>query len=166
MSGKPRILLIEDEKLIRRFVREQRTTNTDRTNYFQNVPTTALDTALFMESDRMGYLLAAIDQKRLDTQRGVVQNEKRQGENQPYGRSYDALTRSLYPVGHPYHHTVIGSMEDLNAASLDDVKAAVDAGAPRVPRTNAAARAPGRRARGAVARDRRRRPGRNGATAR
>ena len=98
------------------------TTNTDRTNYFENVPTTALDTALFMESDRMGHLLGAIDQAALDEQRGVVQNEKRQGENQPYGRSYDALTRSLYPVGHPYHHTVIGSMNDLNAASLDDVK--------------------------------------------
>jgi predicted Zn-dependent peptidase len=98
------------------------TTSTDRTNYFQNVPTTALDTALFMESDRMGHLLGAIDQAALDEQRGVVQNEKRQGENQPYGRSYDALVRALYPVGHPYHHTVIGSMNDLNAASLDDVK--------------------------------------------
>ena len=98
------------------------TTNTDRTNYFQNVPTTALDTALFMESDRMGHLLGAIDQAALDEQRGVVQNEKRQGENQPYGRSYDALVRALYPEGHPYHHTVIGSMNDLNAASLEDVK--------------------------------------------
>ena len=98
------------------------TTNTDRTNYFENVPTTALDTALFMESDRMGHLLNAIHQAELDEQRGVVQNEKRQGENQPYGRSYDALTRALYPAGHPYHHTVIGSMNDLNAASLEDVK--------------------------------------------
>jgi predicted Zn-dependent peptidase len=98
------------------------TTNTDRTNYFENVPTTALDTALFMESDRMGHLVGAIDQSALDEQRGVVQNEKRQGENQPYGRSYDALVKALYPVGHPYHHTVIGSMNDLNAASLDDVK--------------------------------------------
>ena len=98
------------------------TTNTDRTNYFENVPTTALDTALFMESDRMGHLLGAINQAALDEQRGVVQNEKRQGENQPYGRSYDALTRAIYPEGHPYHHTVIGSMNDLNAASLEDVK--------------------------------------------
>ena len=98
------------------------TTNTDRTNYFENVPTTALDTALFMESDRMGHLVGAIDQAALDEQRGVVQNEKRQGENQPYGRSYDALVRSLYPEGHPYHHTVIGSMNDLDAASLEDVK--------------------------------------------
>src|SRR4249919_106722 len=98
------------------------TTNTDRTNYFENVPTTALDTALWMESDRMGHLLGAIDQPALDEQRGVVQNEKRQGENQPYGRSYDVLLKSLYPKGHPYHHTVIGSMNDLNAASLEDVK--------------------------------------------
>jgi predicted Zn-dependent peptidase len=98
------------------------TTNQDRTNYFENVPTTALDTALWMESDRMGHLLGAIDQPELDEQRGVVQNEKRQGENQPYGRSYDVLVKSIYPEGHPYHHTVIGSMNDLNAASLTDVK--------------------------------------------
>lgn len=98
------------------------TTNTDRTNYFQNVPTTALDMALWMESDRMGHLLGAIDQAALDEQRGVVQNEKRQGENQPYGQVWDKLTRAMYPAGHPYHHGVIGSMNDLNAASLDDVK--------------------------------------------
>ena len=98
------------------------TTNQDRTNYFQNVPTTALDMALWMESDRMGHLLGAIDQKALDEQRGVVQNEKRQGENQPYGQVWEKLTRAMYPVGHPYHHSVIGSMNDLNAATLDDVK--------------------------------------------
>ena len=98
------------------------TTNTDRTNYFQNVPTTALDMALWMESDRMGHLLGAVTQELLDEQRGVVQNEKRQGENQPYGRVWDQLSRSMYPVSHPYHHSTIGSMEDLNAASLDDVK--------------------------------------------
>ena len=98
------------------------TTNTDRTNYFQNVPTTALDMALWMESDRMGHLLGAVDQAALDEQRGVVQNEKRQGENQPYGQVWDKLTRALYPAGHPYHHGVIGSMNDLNAASLEDVK--------------------------------------------
>ncbi|KQY49360.1 pitrilysin family protein [Lysobacter sp. Root494] len=98
------------------------TTNTDRTNYFENVPTTALDMALWMESDRMGHLLGAIDQKTLDEQRGVVQNEKRQGENEPYGQAFDVLTEIMYPVGHPYHHTVIGSMNDLNAASLEDVK--------------------------------------------
>ncbi|MGY0505903.1 M16 family metallopeptidase [Luteimonas sp. e5] len=98
------------------------TTNTDRTNYFQNVPTTALDMALWMESDRMGHMLGAIDQKTLDEQRGVVQNEKRQGENQPYGQVWETVTRTMYPKGHPYHHTVIGSMNDLNAATLDDVK--------------------------------------------
>ncbi len=98
------------------------TTNTDRTNYFENVPTTALDMALWMESDRMGHLLGAIDQATLDEQRGVVQNEKRQGENQPYGLVWDALGKAMYPKGHPYNHSVIGSMNDLNAASLDDVK--------------------------------------------
>jgi len=98
------------------------TTNADRTNYFENVPTTALDMALWMESDRMGHLLGAIDEATVDEQRGVVQNEKRQGENQPYGQAWDALTRALYPKGHPYHHGVIGSMNDLNAASLEDVK--------------------------------------------
>lgn len=98
------------------------TTNQDRTNYFQNVPTTALDMALWMESDRMGHLLGAIDQATLDEQRGVVQNEKRQGENQPYGQVWELLGEALYPEGHPYHHSVIGSMADLNAATLDDVK--------------------------------------------
>ncbi|WP_305805051.1 pitrilysin family protein [Stenotrophomonas sp. YIM B06876] len=98
------------------------TTNTDRTNYFENVPTTALDMALWMESDRMGHLLGAIDQKTLDEQRGVVQNEKRQGENQPYGQLREVISHTMYPVGHPYHHTTIGSMNDLDAASLEDVK--------------------------------------------
>ena len=98
------------------------TTSSDRTNYFQNVPTAALDQVLFLESDRMGHLLGAIDQAKLDEQRGVVQNEKRQGENQPYGREYEVLTQASYPKGHPYSWTVIGSMEDLSAASLDDVK--------------------------------------------
>jgi predicted Zn-dependent peptidase len=98
------------------------TTNSDRTNYFQNVPVAALDQVLFLESDRMGHLLGAIDQEKLDEQRGVVQNEKRQGENQPYGRQYDYLTKSMYPKGHPYSWTVIGEMEDLNAASLEDVQ--------------------------------------------
>src|SRR5713226_7405547 len=98
------------------------TTNEDRTNYFQNVPTSALDLVLWMESDRMGHLLGAITQKKLDEQRGVVQNEKRQGENQPYAVSEELIVSNTYPYGHPYQHTVIGSMEDLNAASLDDVK--------------------------------------------
>ena len=97
------------------------TTNNDRTNYFQNVPTSALDLALWMESDRMGHLLGAITQEKLDEQRGVVQNEKRQGENQPYGLAWELLSTNTYPKGHPYSWTVIGSMEDLNAAALDDV---------------------------------------------
>jgi len=98
------------------------TTNNDRTNYFQNVPLAAFDQVLWLESDRMGHLVGVIDQARLDEQRGVVQNEKRQGENQPYGREDELSTKALYPAGHPYSWTVIGSMDDLNAASLDDVK--------------------------------------------
>ena len=98
------------------------TTDNDRTNYFQNVPLAAFDQILWLESDRMGHLLGAIDQARLDEQRGVVQNEKRQGENQPYGREREMVAKALYPAGHPYSWTVIGSMDDLNAASLDDVK--------------------------------------------
>ena len=98
------------------------TTNEDRTNYFQNVPTNAVDLAMWMESDRMGHLLGAIEQDVLDEQRGVVQNEKRQGENQPYGQVWNLITEATYPAGHPYAHTVIGSMDDLNAASLEDVK--------------------------------------------
>ncbi|HET8816857.1 MAG TPA: pitrilysin family protein, partial [Pseudidiomarina sp.] len=97
------------------------TTNSDRTNYFQNVPTPALDMALWMESDRMGHLLGAVTQEKLDEQRGVVQNEKRQGESQPYGRVFGFLAEQTFPEGHPYSWSVIGSMEDLNAASLDDV---------------------------------------------
>jgi len=98
------------------------TTSEDRTNYFQNVPTSALDVALWMESDRMGHLVGAIDQAKLDEQRGVVQNEKRQYENQPYGVVEELMTKATYPAGHPYSWTVIGSMEDLNAATLDDVR--------------------------------------------
>jgi predicted Zn-dependent peptidase len=97
-------------------------TDTDRTNYVETVPTGALDLALFMESDRMGYLLGAIDQAKLDRQRGVVQNEKRQGDNQPYGLVRYKLQDGLLPVGHPYRHSVIGSMADLDAASLTDVR--------------------------------------------
>ncbi|HJR66991.1 MAG TPA: pitrilysin family protein [Gemmatimonadaceae bacterium] len=98
------------------------TTNFDRTNYFQNVPTSALDLVLFLESDRMGHLLGAVDQARLDEQRGVVQNEKRQGENQPYGKAFSTIVENTYPRGHPYSWSVIGSMEDLNAAALADVQ--------------------------------------------
>lgn len=98
------------------------TTNEDRTNYFESVPVSALDYTLWMESDRMGYMVNAIDQKTLDLQRGVVQNEKRQGENQPYNLPEELIQEDTYPQGHPYSWSVIGSMEDLNAASLEDVK--------------------------------------------
>jgi zinc protease len=94
----------------------------DRTNYYETVPLPALPLALFVESDRMGHLLGAIDQATLDRQRGVVQNEKRQGDNSPYGLVRYAQQQTLFPPGHPYHHTVIGSMEDLDNASLDDVR--------------------------------------------
>ena len=97
------------------------TTSEDRTDFFENVPSNALDIALWMESDRMGHLLGAVTQPKLDEQRGVVQNEKRQGENQPYGVTRELITKGTAPVGHPYSWTVIGSMDDLNAASLDDV---------------------------------------------
>ena len=98
------------------------TTNSDRTNYFQNVPTNALDLALWMESERMGHILDVIDEDKLDEQRGVVQNEKRQGENSPYGKAFNSINTGAFPKGHPYSWSVIGSMEDLNAATLDDVK--------------------------------------------
>ena len=97
------------------------TTNEDRTNYYATVPTGALDMALWMESDRMSHLLGAITQEALDEQRGVVQNEKRQGETRPYAQMSDKIRAGIYPVDHPYRHSVIGSMDDLNAASLDDV---------------------------------------------
>ncbi|MGC6400427.1 M16 family metallopeptidase [Sphingomonas sp. FW199] len=98
------------------------TTFFDRTNYFQTVPRPALDMALFLESDRMGYLLGAVTQGKLDEQRGVVQNEKRQGDNNPYGLTFYEVLKGLFPEGHPYSHSTIGSMADLDAASLADVK--------------------------------------------
>lgn len=98
------------------------TTWLDRTNYFQTVPTTALESALFLESDRMGYLLNAVTKEKLDNQIGVVSNEKRQGDNQPFGLVSYKQSGTLFPVGHPYHHSTIGSLEDLSAASLDDMK--------------------------------------------
>jgi predicted Zn-dependent peptidase len=98
------------------------TTWLDRTNYFQTVPTTALESALFLESDRMGYLLNGLSKEKLDNQIGVVSNEKRQGDNQPFGLVSYTQSGTLFPVGHPYHHSTIGSLEDLSAASLDDMK--------------------------------------------
>ncbi len=98
------------------------TTSFDRTNYFETVQTGALERALFMESDRMGHLLGAVTQAVLDNQRGVVQNEKRQNDSRPGGLVQYELFGNLFPAGHPYHHTTIGSMEDLDEASLADVK--------------------------------------------
>ncbi|MBO9581491.1 MAG: insulinase family protein [Sphingobium sp.] len=97
-------------------------TSYDRTNYIEVVPTGAVDLALFMEADRMGRLLGAVTQAKLDAQRAVVQNEKRQGDNQPFGLVDYAVTAALFPPDHPYGHDVIGSMADLDAASLEDVK--------------------------------------------
>ena len=99
------------------------TTDNDRTNYFATVPSGNLEQLLWLESDRLATLLDVTDQKKLDNQRDVVKNERRQGlENQPYGRWLDILFNQLFPAGHPYSWPVIGSMEDLSAASLDDVK--------------------------------------------
>ena len=98
------------------------TTYYDRTNYFETVPAGALERALFMESDRMGHLLGAVTQGVLDNQRSVVQNEKRQDDSRPGGLLQYEVFGNLFPAGHPYHHTVIGSMTDLDAASLADVK--------------------------------------------
>jgi zinc protease len=98
------------------------TTWFDRTNYFQTVPKGALERALFMESDRMGYLLGAINQEKLSNQIGVVQNEKRQGDNRPGGLVDYEVLANLFPDGHPYQHDTIGSMADLDSATLVDVK--------------------------------------------
>ena len=98
------------------------TTWFDRTNYFQNVPTPALDMVLWMESDRMGHFINAVTQERLDEQRDVVKNEKRQGDNRPYGKAQYLQLAGMFPAGHPYSWSTIGSMSDLDAASLDDVK--------------------------------------------
>jgi predicted Zn-dependent peptidase len=98
------------------------TTWFDRTNYFETVPSNELELALWLESDRMGWMLPAMDQEKLDNQRDVVKNEKRQNyDNQPYGDWSERLQRLVYPDGHPYRHTVIGSMADIDAATLDDV---------------------------------------------
>ena len=97
-------------------------TTTDRTNYWINAPASALELALWLESDRMGFLLEAMDQHKLDVQRDVVKNERRQSyENRPYGLAWETVTGNLFPPGHPYHHPVIGSMADLEAATLEDV---------------------------------------------
>jgi zinc protease len=99
------------------------TTSWDRTNFFETAPRENLSTLLWLESDRMGFMIDTLTQERLDVQRDVVKNERRQSyENAPYGPSSLALLNALFPEGHPYHGAVIGSMEDLSAASLEDVK--------------------------------------------
>lgn len=98
------------------------TTWFDRTNYFETLPSHHLELALWLESDRMGWMLPAMDQEKLDNQRDVVKNEKRQRyDNQPYGDWDERVQALVFPPDHPYHHTVIGSMEDIDAATLDDV---------------------------------------------
>jgi predicted Zn-dependent peptidase len=100
------------------------TTYFDRTNYFETLPSHQLEIGLWLEADRMATLLDALSQENLDNQRDVVKNEKRQTyDNRPYGSFYEKLMAAVFPVGHPYHHTPIGSMEDLDAASLEDVTA-------------------------------------------
>ena len=100
------------------------TTWFDRTNYFETVPTGAVELALWLEADRHGHLLDAVTQENLDNQRDVVKEEKRQRyDNQPYGNALIDVYAAVFPEGHPYHHPTIGSMEDLDAASLDDVHA-------------------------------------------
>lgn len=98
-------------------------TTQDRTNYYEWMPSHALPLALWLEADRMGWLLPTMDQGKLDLQRDVVKNERRQSyDNQPYGRAYETLLAAVYPSGHPYSWPTIGSMNDLSAAALDDVK--------------------------------------------
>ena len=99
------------------------TTNPDRTNYFEVVPSNQLETALWLESDRMGYMLDLLNEKSLANQRDVVRNERRQRyDNVPYGRARFAAAAAMYPEGHPYRYLTIGRHEDLEAASLEDVR--------------------------------------------
>ena len=98
-------------------------TNPDRTNYWEDVPSNYLELALWLESDRMGFLLDALDQQRFEVQRDVVKNERRQSyENRPYGMAQWNIQEAVFPLPHPYHWMTIGSQEDLDAASLDDIK--------------------------------------------
>ena len=112
------------EALMAQGARLNATTWFDRTNYFETVPTGAVALALWLEADRHGHLLDAVTQENLDNQRDVVKEEKRQRyDNQPYGNALIDVYAAVFPEGHPYHHPTIGSMEDLDAASLDDVHA-------------------------------------------
>ena len=95
----------------------------DRTNYYETVPSNQLELALWLEANRMGYLLPAMTQQKLDTQRDVVQNERRWSmDNQPYGSWWERLPALCFPPSHPFHHSLIGSMSDLDAASLEDIE--------------------------------------------
>ncbi|MGH7338094.1 MAG: M16 family metallopeptidase, partial [Myxococcota bacterium] len=98
------------------------TTSTDRTNFFEDVPVGALERTLYLEADRMGFLAGNLSAEMLERERGVVSNEKRQGENQPYGRVFTRMVEAVYPASHPYSWSTIGSLDDLAAATLDDVK--------------------------------------------
>jgi zinc protease len=98
------------------------TTSNDRTNFFEDVPVSGLERTLYLEADRMGFLAGNLSPEMLERERGVVQNEKRQRENQPYGQVFNRIVESIYPYSHPYSWSVIGSMADLDAATLDDIK--------------------------------------------
>ena len=99
------------------------TTSNDRTTYYETVPSNYLESALWLEADRMGFLLDSLDLEKLNAQRDVVKNERRQSvDNQPYGRAFELLAQATYPASHPYSWDVIGSMEDLSAATEEDVK--------------------------------------------
>jgi zinc protease len=98
------------------------TTSVDRTNFYEDVSVSALERTLYLEADRMGFLAGHISEAMLERERGVVQNEKRQGENQPYGRVFSQVVEAIYPASHPYSWPTIGSMEDLESATLDDVR--------------------------------------------
>ncbi len=98
------------------------TTWLDRTNFFETIPTPALERALWLESDRMGYLLGALTQEKLDRERNVIRNEKRENDDQPYGKVTDRILEALFPPGHPYRHPTIGSVQDLDTASLEDIR--------------------------------------------
>jgi zinc protease len=103
--------------------RNNGTTDNDRTQYYESMPSNALETALWLESDRLGFLLPTLDQKKLDGQRDIVKNERRQSyDNQPFGTRFEILSSTIYPAGHPYSWSPIGSMQDLSAATLEDVK--------------------------------------------
>ena len=99
------------------------TTNGDRTNYFETVPSNQLETALWLEADRMGFLLDAVSQKKFENQRATVKNERGQSyDNRPYGLVYEKVSEAMFPYGHPYSWTTIGYMKDLDAGTLDDLK--------------------------------------------